>query len=61
LPHVIKRLVNVVTGTIATGGTVKIGETGGGEPADFYHTRARMTAAADASGEPKPVITDFAF
>jgi hypothetical protein len=54
LLFVIKRLVNVVTGTIATGGMVKIGETDGGEPADFYHTRERMTAAVDATGEPKP-------
>jgi hypothetical protein len=60
-PFVIKRLVNVVIATIATGGTVKIGETGGGEPADFYHTRERLTAAVDASGEPKPAVTDFAF
>jgi hypothetical protein len=54
LLFVIKRLVNVVTGTIATGGMVKIGETDGGEPADFYHTRERMTAGVDATGEPKP-------
>jgi hypothetical protein len=61
LAFVNKRLVNVVTDTIATGGTVKIGETSGGELAGFYHTRERITAAVDATDEPKPITTDFAF